>query len=61
MVVIVLVAEDYPKWGSSTPLKKKKPVAYVSYVIVNQQFLSQVEPGETFATTKEGKSFFLTF
>lgn len=51
MVVIVFV-ED-PKGRSKFPAKK---VTYCSRVIIEPDlFSAQVEPGETYATTKEGK------
>lgn len=55
MVVIVVVVD--PK-GTNVryPLQRKKNVSYVSCVFIDPTiFYRQVEPGDTFATTKEGE------
>lgn len=57
MVVIVIIAD--PK-GPKTNYPKsriRQKVTYVSCVFINPLFHQQVEPGDTFATTKEGKCF----
>lgn len=52
MVVIVIIKD--PAGPSQRPAKKR--VSFVSYVKIKPIFLyAQVEPGETIATTKEGK------
>lgn len=55
MVVIVIVSD---RNGPSRPSRGKKKVTYVSTVHIKPtaKFFLQVEPGETVATTKEGKS-----
>lgn len=52
MVVIVFV--DDPRGRSQIPAKK---ITYCSRIFIEPElFYTQVEPGETYATTKEGKS-----
>lgn len=55
----MLVAEEFAPWGRRPP--KPKRVQYVSCVFINDPFLSQVEPGDTVATTKEGEYNFYFF
>ncbi|XP_031355354.1 uncharacterized protein LOC116179680 isoform X2 [Photinus pyralis] len=51
MVVIVIVVDPHgPKKRQVSPPSR---VFYVSQVVIDQSFLTQVEPGETFATVKE--------
>lgn len=56
MVVIVIIVDPRgPRFRHRPP-----PVNYISYVFINRPVLfTQVEPGDTFATTKEGKSFYV--
>lgn len=56
MVVIVFVTDPSGRY----PSYPKKKVTYSSRIFINPSlFFAQVEPGDTVATTKEGKNFFI--
>lgn len=57
MVVIVFVTDPSGRYYQTLP---KKKVTYSSKIFIKPSlFFTQVEPGETFATTKEGKKYFV--
>lgn len=53
-MVVILIVKDL-----SGPRRPKKRVTYVSSIFIKPSLFAQVEPGDTFATTKEGE--FLQF